>query len=66
MPSPGEEEAQTAQGWLDGIRPEDPRQVIAYAQECMVQARDFQLEDQVVHQKGEIRHILATGYFKKE
>ncbi|MDO1450666.1 PAS domain-containing protein [Rhodocytophaga aerolata] len=61
-----EAEARTAQGWLERIHPADREKVIAHAQHCITEAKDFRMEYRVVHDSGEVHHILNTGYFQKD
>ncbi len=60
-----EEEASTAEGWLNRIHPDDREKLIEYSKQCAMEGKNFTMEYRVVHDSGAIRHILGTGCFKR-
>ncbi|MDQ5810316.1 MAG: PAS domain S-box protein [Actinomycetota bacterium] len=58
-------EADTAEGWLDRIHPEDRPEVEAYVARCIAEDLDFGMDYRVIRADGQIRNIRATARFKK-
>ncbi len=50
-------EAQTAEGWLQRVHPEDRAQIEAHAAEAARDHRDFNLEYRIIRANGEIRWL---------
>jgi PAS domain S-box-containing protein len=58
-------EADTAEGWLNRIHPDDRPEVEAHIARCIAEDLDFGIDYRVIRADGQIRNIRATGRFKK-
>ncbi|MGV3561311.1 PAS domain S-box protein [Larkinella arboricola] len=56
-----QEEAQTLEGWLGRIHPDDRPNVQARAAESIAQRKEFEYEYRVVHDDGQVRWLQGTG-----
>ena len=60
-----ESEAETAEGWLNRVHPEDRPEVEAHLARCIAKDLDFGLDFRIIRADGQTRNIRATGRFKK-
>ena len=58
-------EADTAEGWLNRVHPEDRPEVEAHVARCIAEDLDFGMDYRVIRADVQIRNIRATGRLKK-